>query len=390
MSPEILILNENRDLIHIFDDFASFIWTERFLGAGEFELKIPASIDAMDVLKPGNLTSIHESEELMIIEEVTTDITMDEGPMLVVTGRSLPSILDRRVILEATTVKDLNGMTQNIIDGISISGSLQNGIKTLLTKCVINPKDTNRRIPNFTFIESRDPAITSLEVDASYRGDNLYDVVYDLCNTNKIGFRVLPTDNGGFSFELYNGTDRSWNQNALPYVVFSSDYENLVSTNYLKNTKEYKNDVYVEKVIRTTKTTYENGNATTETEDISTFEEVYTNATSGLNRRENVINPSISYPDPEKEEDKGRNYSAEIRDAGKESLNETKVIEAIDGELESDMQFSYGVDYFIGDIVQVVNEYGIEATCRITEYVIAYDSSGETKIPTFEFINDDE
>ena len=36
-----------------------------------------------------------------------------------------------------------------------------------------------------------------------------------------------------------------------------------------------------------------------------------------------------------------------------------------------------------GDVVQVVNEYGQEATSRVTEIVISQDENGESLNPTF-------
>ena len=47
---------------------------------------------------------------------------------------------------------------------------------------------------------------------------------------------------------------------------------------------------------------------------------------------------------------------------------------AIDGS----RQFVYKKDFNIGDVVQVVNEYGQEATSRVTEIVISQDENGES------------
>ena len=46
-------------------------------------------------------------------------------------------------------------------------------------------------------------------------------------------------------------------------------------------------------------------------------------------------------------------------------------------------QFVYKKDFNIGDVVQVVNEYGQEATSRVTEIVISQDENGESLNPTF-------
>lgn len=136
-----------------------------------------------------------------------------------VTGRSLESILDRRIV-----------WGQKLL-----SGNLQNGIKTLLNENVISPSDSNRKIPNFIFKESTDPAITKLKLEAQYTGDNLYDVIQKICEEQGIGFKITLNDEKQFVFELYAGSDRSYDQTENPYVIFSPKFENIINSNYIES-----------------------------------------------------------------------------------------------------------------------------------------------------------
>lgn len=43
---------------------------------------------------------------------------------------------------------------------------------------------------------------------------------------------------------------------------------------------------------------------------------------------------------------------------------------------------TYGKDFFIGDIVQITNEYGMESRARISEIVTAIDTQGTVTCPT--------
>lgn len=43
---------------------------------------------------------------------------------------------------------------------------------------------------------------------------------------------------------------------------------------------------------------------------------------------------------------------------------------------------SDGKDFFIGDIVQITNEYGMESRARISEIVTAIDTQGTVTYPT--------
>jgi hypothetical protein len=48
--------------------------------------------------------------------------------------------------------------------------------------------------------------------------------------------------------------------------------------------------------------------------------------------------------------------------------------------------FMYGRDFFLGDIVQAKNEYGIEGAMRVTQFLISEDISGHRVYPTFVMI----
>ena len=47
-----------------------------------------------------------------------------------------------------------------------------------------------------------------------------------------------------------------------------------------------------------------------------------------------------------------------------------------------DVSYVYGRDYFMGDIIQIVNEYGIESQSRLVEVVTSLDESGYKTYPT--------
>ena len=86
----------------------------------------------------------------MIIEDIKINADTEEGNHLIVTGRSLESILERRII-----------WGQRIFNG-----NLQNGIQTMLNECIISPSIADRKISNFVFVPSADPKITSLKIDS--------------------------------------------------------------------------------------------------------------------------------------------------------------------------------------------------------------------------------
>ena len=54
------------------------------------------------------------------------------------------------------------------------------------------------------------------------------------------------------------------------------------------------------------------------------------------------------------------------------------------GTVEPDINYKYKKDYNLGDIVKIINEYGLSAKARITEVIESWDESGYTCIPTFD------
>lgn len=350
-----VILNAAFESIDVIDSYSSFIWTDRYNGAGDFELYMPAFSQAFESLKVGNYVYNRNSDRVMVIEEISIESQTEEGDFLTIKGRSLESYLDRRVIWNFTT----------------LSGNLQNGIKKLLDENVISPSNAQRRIPGFVFRASTDPKITSLTIDEiQFHGENLYDAITMLCEIHSIGWRLLPTFDGAFLFELYAGKDHSYAQDVNPWVVFSADYDNLLTSNYYETDKEFK----------TVALALGEG----EGSDKKTVEVPSSGgALSGLARRETAFDVTVSVDSDIDENKRDEEYIKLLKNQCEEYLSECKPSVAFDGEVESRIQFAYGVDYFVGDIVQVVNAYGLEASSRVSEIVFSCDETGETMIPTF-------
>lgn len=215
---EILVLNPNLETIKNIDTLKSLIWTDRYYGAGDFEIYTPVNLELMSFLQQDYYLWHKGSEHLMMIESIEIKCDLEEGDHLIVTGRSLEFILDRRIVWEQTI----------------LTGNFQDAIQTLLNENVISPAIEDRKISNFIFEPSTDPNILSLTVDAQIeRGTNLYEAILALCFERGVGFKITPSDDK-FIFKLYKGQDRSYDQFDNPYVVFSSNFENLINSNYIE------------------------------------------------------------------------------------------------------------------------------------------------------------
>lgn len=346
------ILDTEFKSVMLVDLFESTIWTDRYREEGDFEIFLFPSNEIITNAKDDYYLYNPSSEHMMIIEhqEITTDV--EEGARFIVTGHSLESILKRRIVWTQTT----------------ISGSLQNGIKKLIDENIINPEVKERKISNFVFKESIDPAITKLKHEQQYTGDVLYDVIKNLCELYDIGFKIIYNfDTGNFEFSLYKGIDRSYNQNRNPYVIFSPHYENIINSDYIHGIEDYKNVTRIGgEGIGVNRVMADYGTA------------------SGLTRREIFTDAR----DLSKKTDDGTELTDEaytnlLRQRGKENLSEYVIKEGFEGEVEASKMFVYGHDFLLGDCVQVENEFGISGTSLVSEIVFSQDKNGETIYPTF-------
>lgn len=351
---DITILNKDLDAVSIVDTYESFIWTDRYYAYGDFELYEAMRDGLLEYIQQDYYLQSRDSEHVMIIEKIQISSDTEDGNHVTVTGRSLESILDRRIVWGQKT----------------LSGNLQNGIKTLLDENVISPSDSSRKISNFIFKASTDSKITGLKLEAQYTGDNLYDVIQAICEEQGIGFKVTLNDEKQFVFELYAGTDRSYDQTENPYVIFSPKFENIINSNYIESKSSLKTITLV------------GGEGEGAARRYTTV-----GSGSGLERRElftdardisSDVGDGVTLTDAE--------YIAQLQQRGKEKLAENTSITSFEGETETTIMFRYGEDFFNGDIVQIANEYGHETKARILEIVNSADKDGYSVYPTFKTI----
>lgn len=331
---DIMVFDTQFKASSIIESFESLIWTDRYSKYGDFELYFPANIDTLSRLQTGYYLQMPLSDRLMIIENAKLDTDVELGNHLTITGRSLDSILDRRIIWPQTT----------------LNGYLDDQIKKLFNENIINPSNTKRKIQNFIYKETEDEYIQSIKIQTQFTGDTLYDAVKTLCDSFSIGFKLTLDSDYNFVFQLYNGTDRSYDQNVNPYVVFSPKFENLINSSYYKSTEQVKNITYV----------------AGEGEGLDRKYIVYGDEElSGIDRRELYTDArDISSSDNNGTLTNSK-YNELLSQRGKEKLNDCKKVETFDSQVDTTRLYKYNKDFFMGDITEFENEYGMTSKTRI-------------------------
>lgn len=347
----IYVINQSLDVIGIIDEYISVIWTTRYFTYGDFELYVSADADLLELLQTGNYLvrekDIDENgyHNVMIVRnrEITTDV--ENGDHLIITGYCLKSILNRRIIPNQT----------------SLSGDVVNCIQQLINENIINPAINARKVNNF--ILGNNSVINTYTMKQQITGKNLGEAITDICTTYGYGYDV-SIQSGNFVFTVYEGADRSYDQTANPYVVISSQYDNLLSSDYQVNMNDFANVAVVAG----------EGEGTAR-------KKVTVGTAEGLERYEIWVDSrNTSSNDGEITETE---YNELLTEEGVEKLSELQPTTSFSGEIDSSTNYIFNQDYFLGDIVQVENDYGVKAKTRIIEVIESEDENGSEIIPTF-------
>lgn len=347
----IYVLNENFEIVKVIDDYISIIWTTRYFTYGDFELYLSAESDVLDYLQTGYYLvrevdmSQDEYHNVMIISNraITTDA--EDGDNLTVTGYDLKSILKRRVIVNQT----------------NLNGTVQSCIAQLINQNIISPTNTSRKISNFTLGTNQISSTNTMERQLT--GDNLSDAISDICTSFGYGYDVY-IKNGNFVFYLYEGTDRSYNQDVNPHIVFSSEFDNLISSSYSENFDEFSNVAIVAG----------EGEGTAR-------KKVTVGTATGLDRYELWVDARNSSTNNGEISDS--EYTNMLTQEGVETLSGTGITTSFEGEVDNTINYQLNEEYYLGDIVQIENDYGISSATRIVEVIESEDENGTDIIPTF-------
>ena len=364
---EVYILDSLLRREKIYDRFKSLIWTERWREVGDFELVLYSTPDVRQSFVSGKMLALNASNRVMVVETVE-DGTDDEGERLfTVKGRSLEKILIDRAARAA--MEDLTTTPK-----WTLSGTPGNIARQVFQEiCVDTVLDPNDSIP-FYQPGSMYPTPNIAEDDSLITRDiepkTVYQAIKEICEVYDMGFRLTRNvDLSELYFDVYTGNDHTSSQSVLPAVIFAPDLDNMRNTTEFTTTALEKNVAYVFSNLG--------------------FEVVLaanaTEATEGFERR--VLLVKITDLD---ETLTPTEATEAMIQRGKEELNKNRSLSAFDGEISEYSNYRYGIDYELGDLVEMRNSDGVTNNMRVTEQIFVYDEEGERSYPTLSinlFIN---
>lgn len=151
-------------------------------------------------------------------------------------------------------------------------------------------------------------------------------------------------------------------------LIFSPDYDNILDTQYVESDANLKNVAYI------------GGEGEGSYRKYTRVGQVV-----GLNRREMFVDARDITTKVQGRADLTRNqYIAALCARGSKKLNENRLVTAFDGTVDTTSSgLTYGVDYKLGDVVAIQNEYGITGNAIINEMTISSDREKDVMLPTF-------
>ncbi len=348
------LLDSQMKIKRVIETYKSAIWTERYNERGDFELYIPATAD---IIADVNFNSTNTTQYICraddtkkcgMIEAIKISTDADAGNYLTVSGHMIEAAIFRRVVLSQFTY----------------TGSAAKTIERLLYRSVIAPGDSHRKINGFTFKNS----LTTADRDLTnqYNGENVGEAIEAICKTLDIGYRAnFDLESGAIEFEIYEGTNRTLGQTEVPPVIFSNDFNNLLSSALTVNVEPWKNTAMV----------------LGEGQGTSRVKALFAGYQMGIERREMYVNAEQTSTNGN--EMTPQTYFNALYDKGQQALGESKVLTETEADVAPNYGFKLNQDYFLGDRVNVRNEYGIESNPRVVEIIEAQDETGYSIIPTF-------
>lgn len=337
---DVYITDENLNDIAVIDH-ANVIWGTKYNDVGEFELYAPASKELFALAQKGIFAYKEDSDSVMMLEKIQTKTDQETGDFITISGRGAESLLDRRIIWNQTNINE---------------DAAQAAARIVLEN-LIEPTDATRKLSILSFGRVA-PAqqITQRQL----WGESLLDAVKELLSLADMGF-CIKRKGKTLKLDLYKGADRSG------AVSFCPEYDNLLRSEHICDRTEYKNTALV------------SGEGEGDVKKLNSVGTV-----TGIERREMYVEKGSTSTNEGTitEED----YLSILKGEGEAALTEKKVTETVNVEIEPKGVFRYGIEYNLGDIVTVRDDYENTKLVRIVQATENSDENGENLILSCENI----
>lgn len=361
---DLYILDQQLRRAGIVDVYNSFIWTERYSSFGDFELEIQNTRGNREMFAAGTCVTKSGSQVVMITETLEESKTEEGESILSVKGRDISTFLNDRVARPSNA--NLTTLPEWTLTGLPAE-VVRNMFKTVCVDGGISSLDILPLYQTGTLNPAGNIPEPSESVTFVFNLDSLYSQIKDVCDQYNMGFRIVRKDellaSAKLYFEVYTGNDRTSSQSTFPAVVFSPNLDNLTNVNSVTSIAGYCNMAYVYA---------QNGFLIVPADGADP-------SAVGFDRKVLTVDASsIDLP-------AGAALNAAMLQKGREELAKHRAIIAFDGEISQYGSYRYGVDYGLGDMVEMRDIDGKTNLMRVTEHISVSDQEGERSYPTLSY-----
>jgi hypothetical protein len=373
------------------EGLSSKIWTERFSEAGDFQFTSPQIDPVRNLIPQGSLLSLRDSDEVMVVE--THTVKREKGvPTLTTVGRTFETFTENRSAVGEENQEPWIPLKQYTAAQIAsyllwnylVNSTGQDPSRDGVTKAVQDAVAGIVVTDSSTFVDSVQ--------DWTLKPGEIYQQLRDFLTLRGLGVRnIRPTGSTGnvvtfdtsgtvsrgtvssvstpdisaLRTDVYNGVDRTKDQDDVEPVIFTYSAGHIDNPQYLFSIRDLKNLAMVSSSL---------GNM-----DVWPGTGLTPPSTipAGLARR-------ILYVDGGRMETGGDEdvFSASVVQKALVELSKHNRAAAFDGAVSLDSPYKYGEHFGLGDAVSLMGEYGLETSMTVAEFVRTEDHDGDRGYPT--------
>lgn len=334
----------------------SIMWVERYREPGEFEISGKLSSGLREFLPLGTLISHGDTYEVMIVENHEIKDKTGTDPDISITGRSLDSYLENRIVGTNQT------RTNNLYVPYTLTADYTwNQLVKIINDHILNTSNANDAFGNI--VATTNVTGISISTAREIKRDRLDRQVAQLLEIDDLGIKTIrrSTFPGGNNiqtqFLIYRGVNKSAS------IIFSWQGGDLKTADYLWSDKTSKTSAlvigrYVNVMVDTVPTKF---NRRTMLVDANDIDGNLSAPPAGAALTDIVNKMTV------------RGNAAIM---GQNRLTITRA------DISDITQYEYRRDYNIGDLVTLNGNFGQIAVMRVMEYVEIEDETGESGHPT--------
>lgn len=243
--PLITVIDRNFALQAQIDIYTSLLLNRKWQSVGDWQLVLPASAKGADKLRKGNIILLgSDGHRSGYIEGINANES-ENGTVLTVTGKTLQGLALQRITLPDNDEYNYGYDNVPKLTGEDISPAAvpaETVLKTYVKRHMAEPEDPKRK---FSALEIAKDLKRGKETLWSSRLEALSDVLRNISEYCDTGWEIyVDLKKKKLVFDIVEGVDRSYSQSENSRVIFSRDFDNILSSTYTDSLEGYRNLAY--------------------------------------------------------------------------------------------------------------------------------------------------